>query len=104
MLRYEKPEVILTNDMAEGVYAASGAKFDPLKHAGCDSIYIKGVYHQPNFINWQSGTNIDGRGCEGCPACWSDGRCHISNYGPGEDCRPTWEKHGKLPSDKWNCS
>lgn len=97
MLSYEKPVVILTNDMAEGIYAASGDN-----QLGCDSVYMKGVWHKSDYSDSVNGTNIDGRGCEGCPANWSDGSCHAAGYKASEDCRPTWEKQGKLPTDKWN--
>ena len=102
MRSYERPVVILTNDMAEGVYAASGDQINPTTNAGCDSVYMKGVWHKSDYSNWSGGTNIDGRGCEGCPANWSDGQCHAANYQASEDCRPSWEKQGKLPQDKWN--
>lgn len=101
MYTYEKPIVVLADDIAEGIYAASG-DINPATHAGCDSIYLKGVWHKSDYSDWQNGTNLNGRGCEGCPANWSDGVCHAASYGASEDCRPSWEKQGKLPTDKWN--
>ena len=105
MEQYKKPLVLMNEELAEGVYAASGAVVggEPENQSPvCDSIYIKGSYRQPDFSDWENGTNINGRGCEGCPACWSDGTCHVASYPAEEDCRPSWEKEGKSPYAKWN--
>lgn len=105
MRAYEKPIVVLIDEMAEGIYAASGSTGGgngSTENKVCDSIYIKGQFTKSDYSDWQNGTNINGRGCEGCPANWSDGRCHVESYAASEDCRPSWEKQGKLPNDKWN--
>lgn len=113
MNKYEKPSVLMNEELAEGVYAASGdvdngttttpsTPEENTKTRTCDSIYLQGNYRQPDFSDWANGTNLNGRGCEGCPACWSDGKCHVEAYIPEEDCRPSWEKEGKGPNDLWN--
>lgn len=110
---YNKPVVLLNEELSEGVYAASGADdnttqmpdtpdTEPKLEQVCDSIYMKGNYVQPDFSDWANGTNINGRGCEGCPACWSDGSCHVASYPAEEDCRPSWEVQGKSPNALWN--
>ena len=105
MKNYEKP-MILNMGTYEGVYAASG---DVADNGGednnqpvCDSIYIRGNFRQPDYSDWQYGTNLNGRGCEGCPANWSDGKCHVASYPPAEDCRPSWEVQGQQPDWRWN--
>lgn len=105
MLKYEKPIVLANDDLAEGIYLASGGSAgggQAPETASCDSIYMNGIWHGSDFSDWQNGTNINGRGCEGCPANWGDGICHVANYDPSEDCRPSWEKNGKGPDEKWN--
>ena len=112
MEQYKKPVVLMNEELAEGVYAASGTVSPEATQTPeptptpdkpvCDSIWMKGNYVQPDFSDWANGTNINGRGCEGCPACWSDGKCHVESYPPEEDCRPSWEVQGKGPYDKWN--
>lgn len=112
---YEKPIVLENEELAEGVYAASGAVSgggttttptvpeNPSPQAPvCDSIYIKGSYRQPDHSDWLNGTNLNGRGCEGCPACWSNGVCHVASYPAEEDCRPSWEKFGYGPNERWD--
>lgn len=94
MQNYERPRVIMSETMYEGVYLASGKV--------CDSIYMGGVWHKSDYSDWQNGTNIDGRGCEGCPANWDDGVCHAATLDENVDCRPSWETNGKGPDDKWN--
>ena len=110
---YQKPLIISENDIAEGVFTASGLIEGAEDQTGsepqqtnlgntlCESQYMLGVWKGSDWSNWQ-GTNYDVRGCEGCPANWNDGVCH-ANSDPGfaerEDLRPSWEKEGKGPND-----
>lgn len=113
---YEKPVVIPAEDIAEGVYMASGT----VNTAGdgerkCDSIYMKGVYQAPNY-------NLDGTsgykaqfGCLGCPA-FTYNACGLQTHyvESGEagsydvdngNRKPSWESLGYLPDQQvtdWN--
>ena len=108
---YKKPVVLENDELTEGVYAASGADENSQATSSeesnnvphCDSIYIAGNYVEPNGSNWQ-GTNMTMRGCEGCPACWSDGKCHVETYPTSMQgqFKPGWEARGKGPNDPGN--
>ena len=105
MKNYEKPMALMNDELAEGVYAASGDQGidngednDNDNGPKCNSIYVNGVFHPSNWSN-PNGTMIDVRGCEGCPA--NNGHCRIAT---GEvnwegDFRPSWEVQGHLPTD-----
>ena len=60
MKNYERPQIFCQEDLCEGVYLASGDEV-------CKSIYIHETWHKPNHGAYQ-GTNLEIRGCEGCPA------------------------------------
>jgi hypothetical protein len=87
MTTYEKPIILLNEDMTEGVYTTSGGTTT----ISCESRYMGGVYQNGNY---QTGSTIkDYFGCSGCAANW--GRCavydpnfSITNKG---DCAPDWE-------------
>ena len=111
MKNYEKP-MILNMGTYEGIYAASG---DVTTGGGdtpnppqapdrqCMSIWMNGVYHPSDWSDWENGTNIDGRGCEGCPAQnGSYCRFDTGEVNWDDDFRPSWEVQGKGPYDKWN--
>ena len=99
MSTYEKPLVMVNDDLAEGVYAASGAP-------GCDSKYMKGEWEKGDYSSKDIKTN---QGCNGCPA-YTGTACGLtthyvdSNYAASYDVdngnrMPTWEKQGKKPDD-----
>lgn len=65
---YEKPIVLLNEELAEGVYAASGgAVEDASSNNGpsCDSKYVNGVWHKDTY---DGKTYLSHLGCNGCPA------------------------------------
>lgn len=98
-MMYQKPIIVSINDLAEGVYAASGSQNTTSR---CKSIYMKGVYQQPTYNPIEDGYKI-GRGCEGCPA-WNGTSCRFISA-PDEmnwdgDFRPTWEVQGHKPDEK----
>lgn len=116
---YEKPIVFPVEEIAEGIYMASGQANagDGTGELKCDSIYMKGVWQAPDYSDWAGGT----RGykqqfaCLGCPANTANG-CgllthyedsgHASSYEVDNGNRkPSWEKKGYGPEDPvtdWN--
>ena len=55
MANYEKPVIIDTEEHYEGVYAASGDNTDSGVFAPkCDSKYMNGVWHAPDYNNTTS--------------------------------------------------
>lgn len=115
MNNYEKPVVVASEELAEGVYAASGAVgVDSTTSSGevkCDSIYMKGVWQAPDYSDWAGGT----RGykqqfaCLGCPANTGNGcglQTHYVDSGNASSYdvdngnrKPSWEKKGYGPDD-----
>ena len=109
MKNYEKPIVLANSELSEGVYAASGTTDDRPK---CDSIYMKGVWQEPDYSQWATGEQRSYRkqfGCLGCPAYRYNG-CGLqsdyidANYSPSYDAdngnrKPSWEKKGYGPND-----
>lgn len=107
MKLYEKPMILLNEELCEGVYAASGAS---ASSTGCQSIYMNGVFHAnsrwSNVTDWNSDsdskhTEIE-RGCEGCPYNW--GYCAVNNGNAqaGQDARPGWEQKGYKDTDPYS--
>jgi hypothetical protein len=93
MKNYVKPEIIVVDNLAEGIYASSGST-----GGGCDSKYMNGIFVVGIGSPITNGYKV-GRGCEGCPG--SEGnKCKADKMNDAEDCRPTWEKDGKLPDQK----
>lgn len=99
-MKYEKPLIELFN-AAEGVYAASGMP-------KCDSQYINGVFHAPDYNNVEN--YISRFGCHGCPAFRENG-CGLqmedywASYNADNGNRyPNWERAGYKPYDQidWN--
>ena len=45
MTNYESPVMIRTEELAEGVYLASGG-------IKCDSVYMNGVWQAPDYSDW----------------------------------------------------
>jgi hypothetical protein len=119
MKTYEKPVILANEELAEGVYAASGDVAGGDAASGgsqikCDSKYMDG--------NWQPQTYGDGSqgykyqyGCLGCPAYTASG-CGLlshyveSNYATSYETdngkrKPAWEWNGFKPYDTvtdWN--
>ena len=55
MANYEKPVIIDTEEHYEGVYAASGDNTDSgVSAPKCDSKYMNGVWHAPDYNNTTS--------------------------------------------------
>jgi hypothetical protein len=117
MENYEKPVIIVNEDVSEGVYAASGGAADDSGGSGnesygakpkCDSKYMGGVFHAPK---WNGTTNMESYGCNGCPADRSDQRCALTepeledpsrwdSYRADDGQRmPRWEMLGYAPND-----
>jgi hypothetical protein len=94
MNNYNKPEILVVDGLAEGIYASSGSS-----GASCESLYMNGVFTVGTYSPITDGYKI-GRGCEGCHANW--GKCAIGdpNLNPDQDFRPSWEKAGKGPDEK----
>ena len=110
---YEKPLVLANEELAEGVYAASGADAGP----GCDSQYMLGVWQAPDYSDWGGETRGYKRqfGCLGCPANTGNGcgmQTHYIESGEAASYdvdngnrKPSWEKKGYGPEDPvtdWN--
>ena len=116
MKNYEKPVVLTSEELAEGVYAASGAggagNNDSNGGLKCDSIYMKGVWQAGDYSQWPAGTARGYKaqfGCLGCPANKDNG-CGLlthyadSNYASSYEVdngnrKPSWEKKGYGPED-----
>lgn len=113
VLNYDKPVVLPNEDMAEGVYAASGAVSGPK----CDSVYMLGVWQAPDYSDWNGGTRGYKQqfGCLGCPANTGNGcglQTHYIQSGQAASYdvdngnrKPSWEKKGYGPEDTvtdWN--
>lgn len=82
MANYEKPVIIDTEEHYEGVYAASGDNTDSVVSAPkCDSKYMNGVWHAPDYNNTTS--YIQRFGCNGCPAFRYNG-CGLQLENTGE--------------------
>lgn len=103
MEKYVKPEVVILNDCAEGVYSASGsANGNP----ECDSIYMQGVFQNCDYRNGR--TNKEVYGCLGCPAFRPNGCALLteqayldgsSSYDVDKGNRkPEWERRNLEPN------
>lgn len=75
MSTYTKPVVLTNEELAEGVYAASGSSTP-----GCDSKYMQGVFVAPSY-GWEN-TMKEHYGCLGCPAYSYEngGECGLLNH------------------------
>ncbi|MFA9466247.1 MAG: hypothetical protein ACERKN_18425 [Velocimicrobium sp.] len=93
MNSYKEPEIIVIDEAAEGIYAASGSTEDPDAGKKCASIYMQGVYSPKNGDSIHVGYKL-GYGCDGCPAV-ANGRCTVNEITWDGDFRPWWEKQGK---------
>ena len=59
MKQYQKPVVVVNDELAEGVYAASGSNAGGSGNSTsgdngpkCDSKYMKGVWQGPDYSDW----------------------------------------------------
>lgn len=109
MEKYEKPIVIVNNELAEGVYATgSGAANNA---PGCDSQYMAGTWQGPDNSAWNGKTRGYKQqfGCHGCPA-YTGSACGLTthyvdaNYAASYDVdngnrMPSWERKGYGPDD-----
>lgn len=94
-MKYEKPLLVLQEELAEGVYMASGDQT-----IACESAYMKGVHHPPVTNTYGVEIKRSDRGCEGCPAD-QGGSCRL-DLGPfGSPLMPTWERNGNSPDDTY---
>lgn len=96
MKKYEKPLVVVSNDLAEGVFAASGAATEE-ENFECQSPEMGGNYMPGNTGDKPKG--FDDKkwfGCKGCPADRGT-YCALKNgekVTPGnKDFRPDWERN-----------
>jgi hypothetical protein len=109
MKDYTSPEVRLTDEAAEGVYAASGE--EEVLGSKCDSVYMKGIWQGPDYSDWAGGTRgyKDQFGCLGCRANTATAcglQTHYiesgeaSSYDDDDGIRmPSWEQKGYGPND-----
>lgn len=113
MAKYEKPVVVVNQELAEGVYANSGTTAG----AKCDSKYRQGVWKAPDYSDWNGGTRgyENQFGCLGCPAytntgCGLDSHYIESGKAQSYDVddgnrKPSWEKKNYDPDttvSDWN--
>lgn len=123
MKAYEKPIAIVNEEIAEGVYAASGAAAGDAGNSSanalqCDSVYMRGIWQAPDYSQWASGETRGYKqqfACLGCPANTDNG-CgllthyedsgYASSYETDNGNRmPSWERKGYGPNDPvtdWN--
>lgn len=117
MEKYEKPLVVVNNELAEGVYATGSGAGTGTGAPGCDSKYMNGVWQAGDYSDWAGGTRGYKQqfGCLGCPANTGSGcglQTHYvdSNYAASYDVdngnrMPSWERKGYGPNDTvsdWN--
>ncbi len=114
MEKYTKPVVLTMDELAEGVYAASGAPAAEANGNGgikCDSVYMNGVWQAPDYSYWTEGTRGYKKqfGCLGCPA-YTESACGLqthyvesgnaASYDVDNGKRkPSWEAKGYKPDD-----
>ena len=121
MQKYIKPEALVSEDISEGVFAASGTTAGgggnnnaaDKENGGlkCDSKYMKGKWQAPDYSDWAGQT----RGykqqfaCLGCPANTANGcglQTHYIDSGQASSYEtdngnrmPSWERKGYKPDD-----
>lgn len=116
MGEYQKPIIVANDELAEGVFAASGAT-DSDGGPKCDSRYMQGVWQAPDYSDWAGSTRGYRQqfGCLGCPANTDNGcglQTHYVESGKASSYdvdngnrKPSWEKKGYGPNDPvtdWN--
>jgi hypothetical protein len=96
MTKYVKPVIIGNEELAEGIYAASG-------EVTCESKYMNGEFAEPQRV-WNT-TMKEFYGCQGCHGYTGTGNCglkthyiesgYASSYEGDRGClKPTWEQRG----------
>ena len=103
MKEYNKPLIDVVRERAEGVYATSGTGVA----TGCQSQYMNGVYHHPNY-KWNTSV-MEYYGCAGCSACREYGYNGSApgcaweiepTYVPTDTQAPDWETQYKVSPDR----
>lgn len=104
MKEYVKPVVLKNEDVAEGVYMASG-------DLACDSKYMNGVWQPQNTSDWGDVPRgyKEQFGCLGCPANTGTAcglQTHYPESGPAVSYdtdngnrKPSWEAKGYGPDE-----
>ncbi len=102
-MKYERPLIVTVNDVAEGVYLASG---EPKKE--CQSKFMNGNYQTPNPSNIPGATCQYGDlGCRSCPADINWACALQTGEGiqgldkTGGKFMPIWEYEGHTPTDTY---
>ena len=117
MQEYAKPIVLENEELAEGVYAASGSVVSGDSGPKCDSVYMNGKYQEPDRSEWAGGTRGYKQqfGCLGCPA-FTGTACGLTTHYPDSgyadsykvddgNRMPSWEAKGYTPNEivtDWN--
>jgi hypothetical protein len=101
---YIKPKITTVNTYNESVYLSSGSTQTSSSTAPlCDSKYLNGVYHAPNYND--TTTYLNRFGCLGCPAFRYNGcGLQLEQYWGSYDVDngnryPSWEKIGHKPQE-----
>lgn len=98
MSNYEKPIVVTYEELAEGIFAASGDVADGNTadnnetKKGCQSAYMNGIFG--GYGSWNGETYKERYGCNECPAAW--GYCAVNNpdFNSSAPAMPGWEAQG----------
>lgn len=97
MEMYKKPIIVSYEELAEGIYAASGnvvggdAENNEDKK-GCQSKYMNGEF---KVGNWSYGDTYKNRyGCLNCPANWGSCAVDSPNFNNPNPAMPGWEAEG----------
>jgi hypothetical protein len=105
MKQYERPMILTNEDLAEGVYAASG----DTDTVSCDSKYMSGSWKAADSSDWNGGTRgyMQQFGCTGCPATRANGCGLLLDYVESNNSSsyeanrgnymPSWERKGYQP-------
>lgn len=99
MKSYQKPIVLKSDELCEGIYLDSG---DSVRGSSCESKYMKGNFQKPKDWYLDTDTMIS-RGCEGCPAAYSYSECRRDEKNFGDPLMPKWELLGKDPDSNYKC-
>ena len=95
---YTKPMLFENENLVfEGIYATGSTSVT----VGCQSQYTGGVYHATSDYQPQNGGFLKAYGCQGCPADWNNGSCHVASYTAymTTPFMPSWELQGHAGSD-----
>lgn len=100
MTDYVRPMVVVNEELAEGVYAASGDETgERTTTLSCQSTYMQGSYMKGDN---KASTYKEKFGCKGCNAYTGNG-CKLQsgkdNVDPDAIFMPAWEEQGHSPSE-----